>query len=304
MYRIVVICLFVFVSLNGLAKSSGSDTINRLNKFGKRIGYWVLTEDNKPTSISNISKRKEGRYINGRKSGAWVFYYNDAKTVRLIGEFVDNRPRGAYFRFNKNGEIKQASTVLNSLDIRQYYETYNPVFACRLMFSNRETVAGQVFFKPQVFAAPYAYNFWMESNMESIKTVSPEVNFHWLTVNYAELYANYLKVRTPKNHIAENNEALKSVAKKINRLNDSDTHTTVRKMGAPPHISEPRVGKGLVFQPNGFNKLYTKSDEIWIDGYFRNGQLRDGKVFLYDHDGVLLKVKVYKDGKYISDGGL
>ncbi len=304
MYRIVVFSLLLFLAFHGQASINALDTVNRVNKIGKRVGYWILTEDNQPTTANNSNKRKEGRYINGRKNGAWVFYFEDAKTVRLIGEFNDNRPRGAYFRFNKNGEIKQASAVSNSIDLRQYYETYNPIFACRLMFNNRETVAGQVFFRPKVFPVPYSYNFWVENEMESVKTVKSEVSFNWLSSNYAELYANYLKIRTPRNHIAENNTALKEVAKKINRLIDNDSRAVTKGVNAPPHVIDPRVGKGMVFQPNGFNKLYTKSDEIWIDGYFKSGQLKDGKVFLYDQDGVLLKVRVYKDGKYVSDGGL
>jgi antitoxin component YwqK of YwqJK toxin-antitoxin module len=60
----------------------------------------------------------------------------------------------------------------------------------------------------------------------------------------------------------------------------------------------------MVFVPNGLNKLYTENSEIWIDGHFINGKLYSGKVFIYDRDGVLLKVRVYKNGVYDSDGVL
>jgi antitoxin component YwqK of YwqJK toxin-antitoxin module len=39
-----------------------------------------------------------------------------------------------------------------------------------------------------------------------------------------------------------------------------------------------------------------------MDGTFRNGSLWDGKVYEYDADGIIMKVKVYKNGKYHSDG--
>ena len=48
--------------------------------------------------------------------------------------------------------------------------------------------------------------------------------------------------------------------------------------------------------------VYNKNDEIWMDGTFRNGSLWDGKVYEYDIDGIIMKVKVYKKGKYHSDG--
>jgi hypothetical protein len=39
-------------------------------------------------------------------------------------------------------------------------------------------------------------------------------------------------------------------------------------------------------------------------GEFKNGQLYDGKVYDYDQDGILQKVRIYKLGKYHSDGQL
>ena len=62
--------------------------------------------------------------------------------------------------------------------------------------------------------------------------------------------------------------------------------------------------KGVLFQPNGYNKVYNSTDEIWQDGTFKNGQLWEGKVYEYDKDGILLKVKIFKNGVYHSDGQL
>lgn len=69
-----------------------------------------------------------------------------------------------------------------------------------------------------------------------------------------------------------------------------------------PQVNKPKVASGLKFLPNGRNKLYTNSGDIWMDGEFKKGQLMDGKVFLYDADGVLLKVRIYKNGAYERDG--
>jgi ribosomal protein S1 len=41
-----------------------------------------------------------------------------------------------------------------------------------------------------------------------------------------------------------------------------------------------------------------------LDGIFKNGNLWEGKVYEYDKDGILLKVKVFKEGVYHSDGQL
>ena len=71
----------------------------------------------------------------------------------------------------------------------------------------------------------------------------------------------------------------------------------------PPRLTNPKT-KGLRFVANGYNKVYNDNDEIWMDGEFKNGQLYDGKVYDYDQDGILQKVRIYKLGKYHSDGQL
>ena len=62
--------------------------------------------------------------------------------------------------------------------------------------------------------------------------------------------------------------------------------------------------KGVAFLPNGYNKVYNSNDEIWQDGEFKAGVLFDGRLYEYDSDGILLRVKVFKEGVYHSDGQL
>lgn len=61
---------------------------------------------------------------------------------------------------------------------------------------------------------------------------------------------------------------------------------------------------GHKFNPDGYNKIYNKDDELWLDGEFRNSLLYNGKYYKYDSDGILVKIKIYKNGKYHSDGSL
>ncbi|MNK02244.1 hypothetical protein D3C87_200640 [compost metagenome] len=303
-----LISIFTFLLLLSTtgwgAKVREADTLNKLDAHGKRTGYWVVDEENDATSPDSKSKRKEGRYIKGRKFGAWICYYPDGETPRLIGEYLDNRPGGAYFRFDKKGELLQASTVPRKITQSQTLEAHNSLFDCRMMFHNREMVAGQVFFSNRVFSVPYSYQFWVEESMHQNQSENAHVNFAWLSQNYPQLYSTYLNVRTTRRVNVENPE-IQNVVSKIEKIQDSNSNTHNRNaiMNAP-FVHAPRVAKGAVFQANGFNKLYTVSDEIWIDGLFRNGQLKDGKVFVYDRDGVLLKVRIFKDGLYVSDGGL
>jgi antitoxin component YwqK of YwqJK toxin-antitoxin module len=55
------------------------------------------------------------------------------------------------------------------------------------------------------------------------------------------------------------------------------------------------------FYPNEYNRWYNRNDELWQDGCFKNSRLWDGRVYEYDVDGKLEKIKVFKNGFYHSD---
>jgi 6-pyruvoyltetrahydropterin/6-carboxytetrahydropterin synthase len=58
------------------------------------------------------------------------------------------------------------------------------------------------------------------------------------------------------------------------------------------------------FNPNGYNKVYNDIKELWLEGEFKQGQLWDGRLYVYDEDGLLLKIEVYKEGVFHSLGQL
>ena len=41
-----------------------------------------------------------------------------------------------------------------------------------------------------------------------------------------------------------------------------------------------------------------------MDGEFKNGKLYNGKLYIYDENGLLEKIEIYKKGKYHSDAQL
>lgn len=300
---ILLLLLLLLNTAIGSAKTTDDVAINRLDKKGERIGYWVLDEDNNPVGQTSENKAREGMYKNGRKEGVWILYFEDGTTPRIIGEYSDNRPSGAYFRFKKHGELVQASSVPKRISPKQSVQVSNPVFSCRMLFDNKDIVAGQVFFANHIFKQQKSVQFWMESSMNVVPSMAKEVDYTWLNSNYNAILTTYLKIRTPRNLRADDIEPVSTIS--ITPLNvQVNTESKSKNYYYPPQVKLPRVGKGLTFMPNGFNKLYTESNEIWMDGHFEDSQLKSGKVFIYDKDGILLKVRVYKDGVYESDGVL
>jgi antitoxin component YwqK of YwqJK toxin-antitoxin module len=52
---------------------------------------------------------------------------------------------------------------------------------------------------------------------------------------------------------------------------------------------------------NGQNITYNKNKQITKDGIFKDNRLMDGKAYLYNENGILQRISVYKNGHYVGD---
>ncbi len=259
---------------------------NKKDAHGKRTGKWVYTGADKPHSgIAKTGKVEEGVYVDGRKEGVWTKFHKDGKTPKLKGNYSDNRPEGSFTRYYPNGKIQeQGSFGKNGYkgNLVRYYE--NGTTSYKAVYNNegKETGNVQYFHENGKIALEYS--------MKNGALVG-KVNRYNTQGNLLESFDV-------------------SVTGTISNVKNSSTIpqpkppvSSMESMIYPPKITNPRM-KGLKFVTNGYNKVYNDNDEIWMEGEFKNGQLWDGKVYDYDADGILQKVRIFKTGRYHSDGQL
>ncbi|MBL4863154.1 MAG: hypothetical protein JKY09_09095 [Crocinitomicaceae bacterium] len=269
-----------------LADDDQGGDINQRSADGKKQGLWVYFGKDRPElGFPADGKIEEGPYKDDRKEGMWTRYHNDGVTPRLIGEYHNNRPNGEYTKIYPDGTTKEVG-VFNRNKYAGTLERYHP--------------NGQLKYKSD-------YN---DDGKE-------EGTVKYLYANGQEefVYESRDGVPTGKATRYYENGDIKEVitfgadGKVITSepMDMVNSEVTVVDPGASkekaPKIVQPRT-KGAAFKPNAYNKVYNMADEIWQDGDFRNGELWDGKVYEYDSDGILLKVKVFKEGVYHSDGQL
>ena len=70
---------------------------------------------------------------------------------------------------------------------------------------------------------------------------------------------------------------------------------------AAPAVTKEERPNAVLFRENGWNTLYDKQLRISQQGEFVNGRLHDGKRYIYDEDGILSRIQVYKAGRYAGD---
>lgn len=253
---------------------------NARDEKGKKHGHWIVKGKDKP-SLGYASDKiiEEGNYIHGRKSGVWIKYHKDGKTVKLKGEYSDNRPMGQYSRYYSNGKIKEKGAFGNeyySNELIRYHK--NGKIAFTATFDGKGNASGVV------------KHFYANGNLQAE---------YQLKNGVAEgVVSQYHENGTLKSSYSISQgkitETIQKPTGKKEKNHSEPTHSDL-----PPNVENP-ITKGVTFFPEGYNKVYNENDEIWLDGNFRNGCLWDGKVFSYGEDGLLRKVKIFKEGKFHS----
>lgn len=254
---------------------------------GKRTGKWVFFGSDRPSSgVQKYGKVEEGYFVNGRKEGVWIQYHKDGKTISLKGNYNNNRPEGDYKRYFKNGKLREAGSFSKDGykgQLTRYYSNGKTAYQGSYNNSGMENGTVRYFHENGNVALEY-----------TLKNNSVD-----------GIVKRYFEDGSLKESFIVSSGGKISNTQTFNQKDVPQIITKEKEpiLTYPPKIKNPNT-KGLRFFPNGYNKIYNENDEIWIDGEFKNGQLWDGKVRDYDEDGILKKIRVFKNGVYHSDGQL
>lgn len=269
--------LFLFFTFNSYWSQ------NKLDQSGNKTGNWVFKGKDHPFSnYPKDSKVEEGNFISSRKEGIWVRYHRDGRTPKLKGNYRNNRPEGFYIRYYSNAKkMEEATFVQNKYkgNCIRYFK--NGKIAYRGNYNNSGEESGKI---------QYFYKNGKPQLAYSAKNGKPFGTIKHYYRNGSLKYEVILDASGQKESIRTYEPSIKNPV------------PVVRDNSLKPPRVVSRNTRGVSFEEFGYNKLYNKNDEIWMDGTFRNGILWDGKVYEYDMDGIIMKVKVYKNGKYHSDG--
>lgn len=285
MRRLLFLNLILLLATTLFAGSYNEPTVNAYNKAGKKEGKWIIYGKDKPTEgYPANGKIEEGNYLNGRKEGQWIKYHLDGKTPRLIGNYRDNRPFGSYSKFSEKGTILEKGTFKNS----QYSDTLTRYHENGKIAYKGNYQAGKENGKIKYFYE----NGKVEYEYTAVAGVVVGKSIRYYETGSIKEIIEQDSTGSIKNREIKREEVIKPILVNPDKSGE-----------LAPKITRPIVKNGR-FLPNGYNKVYNEDDEIWQDGDFVDGRLFDGKLYVYDRDGILLKVKVFKNGIYHSDGQL
>ena len=292
------ILILIFISSIGAAQSqsweinpvNGKDTINKIDTEGKKQGKWVLFGKHKPgTCYAPEAKVEEGKYQDNRKAGIWVeFFCNGNMRNKLT--FTNGRPDGYAIMYHENGKISEEGNWKNNRWVGNYKLYYdNGQVQHEFVFnpSGKREGAQKYFYDNGQLAIEGNFAAGKEAGL--IKEyyengdVKAEKNFADGNVDVASI-----KEYQPKKPLVAKSDVPADNAPKVVVKPDEKPNEAVKK-GAGPMVL------------NGQQTLYNKNKQITKDGVFKDNRFMDGKAYLYDENGILTRIAVYKGGIYIGD---
>lgn len=283
MKRAILILLFV-ASQVGLAQSK-SDTVNFTDANGLKQGYWKEYNSTlRRPGYTDAALVQEGRYADSKKKGQWKEYYPNGNVKNKI-TYENNRPNGYAIMYHDNGKISEEGLWQNNRwvgDYKLYYD--NGQVAQEFKFNKSGKREG-----PQVYYYENGQKMiegnWAEGKEAGVVKeyyetgeIKEEKNFSNGTLDAASV-----KHYQPKKPIKETPDPVK------------ETPKVVVKVDEKPNMPNQ------IFNGEGKWTLYNKNKQISKDGIFSKGRLINGKAYFYTDDGILTRIAVYKDGRYVGD---
>ncbi len=290
-HNLFLICL-VFSVRAQEPEVFGKDTINKTDSEGKRQGKWVLFGKHKPGGCYQPDqKTEEGKYTDNRKTGVWIEFYCNGNMMNKL-TFTNGRPDGYAIMFNENGKISEEG----NWKINRWVGTY------KLFYENGQVQHEFTFNPSGKREGPQKYyhdngQLAIEGNFANGKEsgvikeyyengdVKAEKNYADGNVDVASIKEFEPKKPIPKKSDipAENAPVVK--VKEDEKPNEADN----KGKAAGPMIL------------NGQQTLYNRNKQITKDGIFKDNRFMDGKAYMYDDNGILQRVAVYKNGVYVGD---
>jgi antitoxin component YwqK of YwqJK toxin-antitoxin module len=270
-----------------LDPSNGKDSINIIDFNGLKQGRWIIFGKTKPnTCYQPTSKVEEGKYTDNRKNGIWKEYFCNGNTKNKI-TFQNGRPDGYAIMYHENGKIAEEGTW----KINKWTGNY------KLYYDNGNVQQEFTFNPTGKREGPQKYYYedgtpQIEGNWNNGKEAGVVTEYHpdgsvkkTVSYNNGEADVQSIKEYQPKKPISD-----KPV------LADNTKKVTISK---DETLQDPKQKGPTII--NGQFILYNKNRQKTKDGIFKDNRLMDGKNYIYDENGILKRIEVYKNGAYVGD---
>jgi len=280
--------LLIFTCQIALAQSTNSDTLNQVDpSTGLKQGYWIVKNDiKKLPNYPAEAKVEEGKFADSKKIGVWKMYFPSGNIKSEI-TYTENRPKGYAKMYYDNGKLQEEGLWENNRwvgEYKSYYENGQTFYNFKYNNNGKREGAqeyryenGQLMMKGEMHDGKEA-GVWEEHYENGDLRAKKAFNDGTLDATNTEVYAPKQPIAAKKEEPVSN-EPPKVIDSKTEKVNDAQ----------PPFTGE------------GYAKLFNMNKQISKEGEFKKYRLINGKDYIYNKDGILDRIAVYKDGRYVGE---
>ncbi len=278
-FVLILFTYLFFAQLSSFAQTTDT-TINKVDANGLKTGKWVVYND-------AHQKVEEGKYQEGKKVGLWKSYYPSGVLKNRI-TYVNGRAEGNAVMYHENGKIAEQGYWKGNRWVGEYKLFYdNGQVAQQFNFNESGKREGKqlYYFENGSIMIEGDWREGKESGIVKEYYENGDLRSE-RSFDNGNMDASKTKSYEPKKPLVEVEEPEQPAAKQP-------------KIEAKPD-EKPNLPT-LVFNGEGYWKLYNKNKQITKDGVFKKYRMIEGKVFHYDENGILTRIAVYKEGAYVGD---
>jgi antitoxin component YwqK of YwqJK toxin-antitoxin module len=291
MKKILYIFIPIFICSISVAQSvpnyiisSEGDTINVVDENNMKQGFWkIFGKMRKLPNYEPDQVIEQGKYSNSRKQGIWTKFFASGKTKSEI-EYKNSRPNGAYRTYFENGQIEEEGNWKNNRntnDFKRYYE--NGQVSQNFAFNNTGKRDGK---------QTYYYEsgqVMIEADIESGKE------------KFVKEFYEDGSVKAEKSFVdGKLDVANTKVYEPTTPIKDKKPEGVIEVV----KVSKDEYINSGDFKGDGKYKMYNRDRQISKDGIFNSYRFMEGKQYIYNENGILTQVKLFKEGRYIGDAPL
>lgn len=269
------------------ADAVNEQAINQVDEDGRKQGMWVIKANpRKHRGYAQGSIVEEGEYKSSRKEGVWKKYYPSGK-LRSEITYKSSRPFGPYILYYENGNVEEQSNwarTKNTGSFKRFHE--NGKLAQDFNFTEGGKRTGQ-------------QTYYYENGNKRLEGTWKEGLESGEMKEYYE-NGDLMAVKNFDNGVMDK-DSYESYAPKTPQQDPLEKQLEEGKEEVVKVDKEEQPNIGA-FDGNGYKKLVNKDHQISKDGVFKNYRLMDGKEYKYDENGLLIQIRILKNGKYIGDG--
>lgn len=268
---------FAIPSFSGVSQGN-----NEIDSNGKRQGYWVIT--GKMTQLTGYgpdTKVEEGEYKDNKKVGPWNMYWPNGNLKSEVN-YKMGKPEGMYKVYYRNGQVQEVGSWMNEMNIgtfKRYYESGK--------------VQQEFEFKDNGLRNGVQKYYYPNGQLELEAQFANGEEEGTITVYNED--GSLKEKKTMSNGQMQAGSLKKYTKKKTKAI-------TPAKDAKPSKKTSDKTNKSYQFDPNGYNTLYNRSLQKTQVGLFKGGRLWEGKWYRYNDNGLLTKIEIYKEGKFVGNG--